>query len=178
MESLEKTLTIDPIMGAQAVESRRLSRLARDRLGEYASEGHGRIGANTDDWLSPLNTTAAVLGDQVAPFGMSDTSLGSSKEEVSATEYRQPFAEVLDHPLVNKFLHGHREYCAILESSTALSMQRILSSSTSRGQLIRRCTIKRSTTVPVQLWVVGGNKQRYGSLKQPLGTIVINGNSM
>jgi hypothetical protein len=29
-----------------------------------------------------------------------------SKEEVSATEYRQPFAEVSDHPLVNKFLHG------------------------------------------------------------------------
>jgi hypothetical protein len=46
------------------------------------------------------------MGDQVAPFGRSDTSLGSSKEEFSATEYRQPFAEVLDHPLVNKFLHG------------------------------------------------------------------------
>ncbi len=106
MESLENTLTIDPIMRAQAVESRRLARLPRDRLGEYASEGYGRIGANTEDWLSPLNTTAAVMGDQVAPFGTSDTSLGSSKEEVSATEYRQPFAEVLDHPLVNKFLHG------------------------------------------------------------------------
>jgi hypothetical protein len=106
MELLENTLTIDPIMRAQAVEARRLARLARDRLGEYATEGHGRIGATTDDWLSPLNTTAVVMGDQVAPFSTSDTSLGSSKEEVSATEYRQPFAEVLDHPLVNKFLHG------------------------------------------------------------------------
>jgi hypothetical protein len=106
MESLENTLRIDPIMRAQAVEARRLARLARNRLGEYATEGHGRIGATTDNWLSPLNTTAAVMGDQVAPFSMSDTSLGSSKEEVSATEYRQPFTEVLDHPLVNKFLHG------------------------------------------------------------------------
>jgi hypothetical protein len=106
MESLENTLTNDPIMRAQAMESKRLARLARDRLGEYASEGNGRIGANTEDWLSPLNTTAAVMGDQAPPFGTSDTSLGSSKEEVLATEYRQPFAEVLDHPLVNKFLHG------------------------------------------------------------------------
>jgi hypothetical protein len=106
MESLENTLTMDPIMRAQAVEARRLIRLARDRLGEYATEGHGRIGVTTDAWLSPLNTTAAVMGDQVAPFCMSDASLGSSKDEVSATEYRQPFAEVLDHPLVNKFLHG------------------------------------------------------------------------
>jgi hypothetical protein len=48
MESLENTLRIDPIMRAQAVEARRLARLAHDRLGEYATEGHGRIGATTD----------------------------------------------------------------------------------------------------------------------------------
>jgi hypothetical protein len=109
MESPGNTLTTiseDPIMRAQAVESRRLARLARDRLGEYAPEGYGKIGDNTDDWLSPLNTSAAAMGDRLAPFGSSDTSLGSSKEEVSETEYRQPFAEVVDHPLVNRFLHG------------------------------------------------------------------------
>ncbi len=109
MESLENTLTIiskDPIMRAQAVESRRLARLARDRLGEHAPEGYGRIGHNTEDWLSPLKTSAVAMGDQLAPFGTSDTSLGSSKGEVSETEYRQPFAEVVDHPLVNRFLLG------------------------------------------------------------------------
>ena len=106
MESLETTLTIDPIMRAQAAEARRLASLARDRLGEYVTEGQGRIGTATDDWLSPHNTAAAVMGDQFAPLGTSDTSSGLSKEEVSATDYRQPFAEVLDHPLVNKFLHG------------------------------------------------------------------------
>jgi len=104
MESLENTLTIigeDPIMQAQAVEeSRRLARLASDRLGEYAPEGYGRIGDNTEDWLSPPNTSAVAMGDQLAPFDTSDTSLGSSKEEDLETEYRQPFAEVVDHPLV------------------------------------------------------------------------------
>ena len=77
--------SLTPIMQAQAVESRRLARLARDQLGEYAPEGYGRIGDNTEDWLSPLNTSAVAMGDQLAPFGTSDTSLGSSKEKVSET---------------------------------------------------------------------------------------------
>ena len=46
------------------------------------------------------------MGDWLAPFGTLDTSLGSSQKEVSETEYRQPFAEVVDHPLVNRFLHS------------------------------------------------------------------------
>jgi len=87
MESTKNTLTIiseDPIMRAQAVESRRLARLACDL---------GKTGDNTDEWLSPLNTSAAAMGDRLAPFGTSGTSLGSSQKEVSETEYRQPFAE-------------------------------------------------------------------------------------
>jgi len=93
MESMKNTLE-DPIMRAHAVESRRLAK------------GHGKTGDNTDDWLSPLNTSATAMGDRLTPVGTLDTSVGSSQKEGSETEYRQPFAEVIDQPLVSRFLHS------------------------------------------------------------------------